>query len=346
MRTPRLSFIIPAYNAQHYITRCIDSIYNQGLSGADFEVIIINDGSSDETLSVIQGLQENRPEIRIINQPNRGVSIARNAGIESACGEYIWFVDADDYLFTGAANFLLSHVYKENLDVLTFSLKEVNQDEDPGELAFSPTQKLSLVMSGREYVAGRNYYNTVWHYLVRRHLLTENNIKFPVGRILVEDAIFTPNVFLSSKRIAHCEVMAYVYFRNALSVTKSRNPEHLLKAAQSLMLVVDDFTSLIALSGREATAALLVRLKSRRDSYILFLCLRLLSPHLKFKYVRGAYQELRQKKYLPMRDLSSREYPGIKYRIIKAVINLPPLFYSAVAIVRACHLLGIRLGAK
>lgn len=322
----QISFIVPVYNAEKYIQRCVNSIYQQGLTAGTFEIIIINDGSKDASIAVAQKLKAEHVEIKIIDQPNQGVSVARNAGLALATGEYIWFVDVDDLLFAGAGLRLMECIRRLNLDVLTFGLKEVPNDNNLTTPVFQPLGTMPSVISGAQYIAERNYYNTVWHYLIRRGLLEENGIKFTPGRVVVDDAIITPTIFLSAQRMAHYHAPAYVYIRNDSSLTKKRDDAHVQKASESMVWVIRDFAHLLNRQEVLAGGPLLARLKSRRDSYTLFLFLRLLASSLPMAYLQRQYDEFLKQEYLPISHLSSVEYPGFKYVFAKKIINHRWLF--------------------
>ena len=96
MRTPKVSVIIPVYNAQNYLSECIDSVLRQTMQ--DFEVICIDDGSSDDSYSILKKYEETDERVVLLSQTNQGVSAARNVGIDKTRGEYIYFLDSDDYI--------------------------------------------------------------------------------------------------------------------------------------------------------------------------------------------------------------------------------------------------------
>ena len=91
----KLSIIVPIYNVEKYIRTCIESIFNQGLSDDNFELILVNDGTPDKSMEVISDIIQNHNNVQIINQPNQGPSIARNKGIQKATGKYLYFIDSD-----------------------------------------------------------------------------------------------------------------------------------------------------------------------------------------------------------------------------------------------------------
>ncbi len=114
----KLSFILPAYNVEDYIDACLDSVTTQDIPTADYEIIVVNDGSTDSTPAHIQRYAERFPNIIIINQENRGQSAARNAGLEKARGEYVWFVDSDDTVCFNCLRFLLDACDRLQTDML------------------------------------------------------------------------------------------------------------------------------------------------------------------------------------------------------------------------------------
>ncbi len=105
---PKISFIIPAYNVERFIKRCLDSIYSIGVESQ--EVIVVDDGSTDATSEIIESYRHTHPDMLIISQPNRGLSAARNSGLEKATGEFVWFVDSDDYLEPAASRNLIDSI--------------------------------------------------------------------------------------------------------------------------------------------------------------------------------------------------------------------------------------------
>ena len=112
------SIIIPAYNAEKYIELCLDSISKQSFN--DYELIIINDGSTDHTFNICNRFALNKKQIHLINKENAGVSVARNVGLQQAEGEYVLFVDADDILYPNALSTLYEHLQGGKLDYLRF----------------------------------------------------------------------------------------------------------------------------------------------------------------------------------------------------------------------------------
>ena len=123
----KLSFIIPIFNLEGYIEDCIHSLLNQNIPHSEYEIICVNDGSTDTTLEILQKLASSFSNIVIIDRENQGVSVARNIGMAYAKGEYIWFVDGDDLIVSNCLKQLLSFMDEESLSLIRLGLKLVNE---------------------------------------------------------------------------------------------------------------------------------------------------------------------------------------------------------------------------
>jgi len=124
-----LSIIIPVCNVEQYIGPCLESIYRQGLRDNVFEVIVVNDGSTDNSMEVVKGIMSLHHNIHILNQDNAGPSVSRNVGMERAMGEYVLFVDSDDVLMDNGLSFLLSKAIGSSVDMVVADYMRLKDDE-------------------------------------------------------------------------------------------------------------------------------------------------------------------------------------------------------------------------
>ena len=124
----KLSIIIPAYNAAKTLVRTVDSIVNQNYSNLNYEIIIINDGSTDNTVSVLNGISKLYKNVCIIHKENGGVSSARNAGLKVAQGDYIYFMDSDDTIHPELLEIVDDFAEHFNADLVSFGLQEVREN--------------------------------------------------------------------------------------------------------------------------------------------------------------------------------------------------------------------------
>jgi len=232
----KLSIIVPMYNVEHYIERCVLSCLAQNMDSSDYEIIVVNDGSEDGSLAVVERMMQFNDNIVLINQKYKGVSAARNIGIKAAKGENIWFVDSDDRIEEGIAPHLLEITAKNRLDVLCFDFSF--EFEDNGEIRKSPSKGESgTVMYGPQFTSKVTMPPAPWPALYRREYLLENELCFKEG-IIHEDMEFTPRAYWLAKRIMYVNVNAYYYCQRKGSIMKSERSRQrstdLLTVADSL----------------------------------------------------------------------------------------------------------------
>lgn len=246
----RLSIIIPIYNVSKWLGRCLASVRNQGLSPEDYEIVAVNDGSTDDSMAVLEAFrnEEEKAGVKtapwvIVNQENKGLSAARNAGLKAARGTFVWWIDSDDYLEPCCAVKLLERAEKDRLDVLCFNLQLV-YDAVPGNAkAIMPTEPYNIpdstggaVVKGEKFMLQVGMPPAAWAAIYRRSFLEARGLKFMEG-VLHEDQEFTPRAYFLARRIAFENVVVYNYVQRDGSIMKSENPkktDDLLKICMSL----------------------------------------------------------------------------------------------------------------
>ena len=230
----KLSFIVPVYNVAPYLRMCVASLLDQDLSKDEYEIILVDDGSTDSCpeicdeyaeLSKREEVRGKSVAIRVIHQKNGGLSAARNSGIKIAKGEYICFVDSDDYWQHNVLAGLMSQMERDNLDVLRFRLQYVNPE---GEI-YNPYK--SDPFKGNDYsdvpADGVSFLNSrmntrcyAWQFILKRQLL--DGCIFTPG-IYFEDTDWTPRMLVKAKRVASTETVVYNYLMREGSITNAVN---------------------------------------------------------------------------------------------------------------------------
>ena len=226
-----LSVIIPIYNGSKTIARCLDSLVAIPNATTALEIIVINDGSQDETLEVVTDYQAQHPEqtISVITQVNQGQSAARNRGLEVARGAYVWFVDADDWVDSVAADYLLSLIAEESYDMLCFGVRNRSEEgEVPSEWMDSSVHDFDQLQctDGRALLTQRNLSGSVCPFLWRRTMLEEHQARFMEG-LLHEDALFYWHYTAFAERVLLVPIVAYYYYQRAESTIHNPNTLHL-----------------------------------------------------------------------------------------------------------------------
>jgi len=207
-RQPLVTFIVTAYNLPiEQLRQCLDSIRALSLNAAEREIILVDDGSDEPPISALADYLD---DILYIRQRNAGLSAARNRGIGMATGEFLQFVDGDDYLLQAAYEHCLDHVRYGGADVVMFDLTDDATDSQPAD--YNATN----MDSGTELMAHHNIQGSACGYLFRRHILGE--LRFTPG-IYHEDEEFTPQLLLRAERICSTDAQAYFYRRRQQSIT-------------------------------------------------------------------------------------------------------------------------------
>lgn len=210
-----LSIIIPIYNVEKYIARCLDSIYNQNIDESQYEVIVVNDGSPDGSLDIIKTYEPKHTNLTIISQENAGLSAARNAGMEKAQGKYVWFVDSDDWL-TGNSISVIFGYLKESPSLIASRLIFTWEN---GETKVIEPNTDKLIVNNVEYLR-KFAVGAVQRYIIKRDLLIDNNLQFYTG-IYHEDAEFAPRLLYHAKEIRVIPESVYHYFQRDGSIMSS-----------------------------------------------------------------------------------------------------------------------------
>lgn len=236
-----LSIIIPIYNVELWIGRCLDSCLNQGLPEAEYEIICVDDGSKDGSMDIVEQCAQKHSNIVMLHQANAGQSAARNHAMRVARGKYVWFVDSDDWVQPHCLPGMLDTLEKDQLDVLCFSFQFVDEDGTIRSDCY-PQRKTGVVMTGESFISEIPMPAGPWAAIHRKAFLQENDIKYIEG-IKREDEDFTVRAYCSAKRIEFVDVVAYNYFQRTGSTMKSVATS---KAAYDLLAVADslyDFAS-------------------------------------------------------------------------------------------------------
>ena len=222
----RLSYILPVYNVETFLPQCLDSIFSQGLQEDEYEVICVNDCSPDGANKILERYQSLHSNMHILSfTKNRGLSAARNAGVRIAQGQYIWFVDSDDFIGQGVAKQLLQRAEADDLEVLLFNYCDYSSEQgivnEPHTFANHSTQTgIDFVneVFGDAFVYHLGY---VVRFLLRKEFILHIGLNFPEGQYW-EDTVYFPKAILSAKRVASADILGYYYRSNPFSISEGK----------------------------------------------------------------------------------------------------------------------------
>lgn len=229
----KLSIIIPVYNVEQYLEKCLQSCLSQDIPHNDYEIIVVNDGSPDGSLAIAERIAKSTTNITVISQENCGQSTARNVGISIAKGDYVWFVDSDDWIETNCLKQLTDTLYNDRLDALVINgVRVINGIETRRP----PRVFTNRILSGKEYLRGTLVNCAAVITIYKREILRKYNLTFKQG-IFHEDAEFVPRAYHYIERIAIKNYHFYYNLLNPASTTQKVNPKKgfdLIKVACSL----------------------------------------------------------------------------------------------------------------
>ncbi len=225
----KFSVIIPIYKVEKYLPECVESVLKQTYT--DFEVILVDDGSPDSCPQICDDYASKDSRVKVIHKPNGGQADARNVGLENALGDYVCYVDSDDYLTDNNVLQLLADKTESNPDIVHYKFKEwFEYDGHIAECRFDyivPTEGRSLAEIYCDLIDKDAYYNSAWSKIIRRNLLIDNNIRFEKG-IVGEDNEWFYHVVMVAKSLILVDEPLYVYRRRPGSITTTASRKNLL----------------------------------------------------------------------------------------------------------------------
>ena len=214
----KISVVIPYFNADKWIGRMLDSLLKQDLSKDEYEIIVVDDGSKDEPVILMQYVQNNS-NIRYVRQENSGPGAARNSGIENAKGEFIFFCDSDDFVAEHVLGKLYNIAHDRELDMLFHNVPRVSVNE-------TVTNSKRNFDCVDEYPSGQDFFAQpiekfismgVWQFIISNSFINRYNLRFPPDMIMNEDACFIIDAILVSNRTAKIDADVYYYIYNPQS---------------------------------------------------------------------------------------------------------------------------------
>ncbi len=303
-----ISFIVPMYNAEKYIGKCLDSIVAQNLDAESYEIVVVDDGSTDNGKEIV----EKFGKACYVRQENSGVSTARNKGIELASGRYLCFVDSDDEMVPNSIKPIIDNAIKYDLDALTFEYIMCDENKITNDHP-KITDEIEDILTGVEYLEKYNFPQSVWWFIVKRQSVKD--LRFVEGRY-VEDAMFTIEMLMHVERVAHIKNQCYYYFIRPHSIITNKDRSHLNRMIEDYYYAYHYIQNLIAINAESLPTGAISRCNHRSESFIYFLLIRLLG-YPDISSVKSWICKLKGEGLYPMRQ----PYEGLKYLFTSFVVN-------------------------
>ena len=243
----KVSIIVPIYNVEAFLKKCVDSLLAQDLPREDYEIILVDDGSTDGCGALCDTLAAAHSNIRVIHQKNRGLSGARNSGIPVATGEYVIFVDSDDYLEPNVLGELVKQMEDEDLDILRFNYQNVNMEGavfEPNKYSKPYVDYSDEVCDGITFLnerLGNACY--AWQFMVKASILHQEGNGFQEG-IYFEDVEWTPRILIQAGRVASTKTIVYNYLFRSDSIARNTDTEKKRKSIRDKLFILEGFNGL------------------------------------------------------------------------------------------------------
>ena len=226
----KYSFIVPVYNTEKYLKKCLDSLVNQTYK--DFEIIVVNDGSTDKSSNIISKYQKKYKNIIVIDKENEGLSMARNRGVQKSSGKYIIFVDSDDYV----SNKLLEEVDKkiDDSDILRFQIATEDEEYTKINEYHEESCESMCGYDAFKYLSSYHFVEPAWCYVIRKNYYIENKFSFKKG-VYHEDFGLIPYVIYKARKVKSIDFIGYYYIQRNGSIMNNNDYKKTVKKAFDML---------------------------------------------------------------------------------------------------------------
>ncbi|MEP1488270.1 MAG: glycosyltransferase [Algibacter sp.] len=322
---PLLSIITPVYNGQDHILTSINSVLNQGFSVNELEVILINDGSTDNTKSIIDEAAKKHSFIKAYHQTNKGPGITRNLSLNYASGKYIYFLDADDFLAPKSLIILINKMLDDKLELIGFK-SENNYTVIPKTIPESTINKKlneTSIISGKDFIETHNFTNTVWWYICNREFLLKTNLKNSEENQL-EDCVFTANLLIKTPRMMYLPLSIHNYHIRGSSIMHNNNPIHyknMVFMYTNTAIAYGHFIDEIKLEHDDITEPILSRLKARQQWLSFFGLVRAVKSDISTKELNTMLNNMEKANAYPLNNFIGKDNNGFKLKFTSSIFS-------------------------
>lgn len=299
----KLSILIPAYNADKYLKDCLDSILGQDAMSNDIEVLILNDGSTDGTLDIINDYDSHYSMLRSISRENKGIGFTRNELIDNAEGEYLWFIDADDWIEKGAIAKILNALNSNAIDCLMLSFQVEPQSGDIKRYIYEGDYP-----NGIELTKAQIYNNSVWSRIYKSEIVKKSGIRF--GKYCMgEDFDFTFRLIPKLGHSVCLNEIVYHYVLRSNSATQEKSYEHRRKVADDSLAIILAFQGYF---DKFSADDMYVLKQPFNDNLIAFIYSLIQQKH-PFKYKLSVLRQIKKAGFIPIEPVVSTTPKRVKF---------------------------------
>ena len=322
--SPLVSVIIPVYNVEAYIERSINCILSQTYK--NIELILVNDGSTDNSLEIMHKFSDC---CLIIDKNNGGASTARNEGLKSASGKYLYFMDSDDIITDNAIELLVANMEAYNSDMCCFRYKTIGQDGKESLLGsnYSYTYLDNVDIIIKDALLVKNIKTAPWSRMYRTDVIKSNNIFF-VNGIINEDSVFTDMLVPHLKVVTFINDVLYTIEQREGSVSRTYNPQYITSYFENYN-IVEEYYKKIRLFDKYKKYILCQYVTS-----VLFALVSIAFGVKKYHTFKQLYSYLSYENFFNLSILSNVKLKGHSYYLLSLILYSPILFYFVMQILK------------
>lgn len=326
-----LSIIVPVYNAESSIDACITSILDSYYLTANFtiEIICINDGSTDTTIEILEKFKRKHSFIKIINKENEGVYKARNIGLKAISGEYVWMIDADDYIKLNALNVIGNKIRQTEVDIIHFGYAQETKKGVFRKFELSTSFKESLIVDGLTFLEKNDGRLYLWNNVYNVKFLRNNSIKFLAKSKSLEDSLFNIEAFRAAKNVSFINDILYLYCFNQNSISRNHELSKLIVLRESTLNVHQQLLKIISSINRKNFREYTI-LQNKLKHSVLGFFYSLLMQNYPINLVKESLALYRKMNLYPVKFKSN----SIKGNLFRKVLNIDWLYLSFCKLLR------------
>ncbi len=324
------------YNASSYIDRCLNSLYHQDLEEEEFEVIIIDDGSTDDSINLVEMFRESHANIHLYREKNIGAYATRNKLLQHAKGAYIYCLDADDYLAYNSLRKILDFAVDTKLELICFDTEVTTSKDLFLVKEVIPDHFKLIVQNGPDFIRQNpDHRMEIWWYLIRKDYLKQLGLSFDDNQYNA-DVIFTIKLLLNATRLAYVPYSIHRYYQSPDSIMRSNNPFKQKRLLVALLNMLKDLRYYIdgLKSNPDVDAENIKNLENRMNRFAAFYVGKLFSWKISAKCIREKILILEKMDLYPLKAFIGEEN-SIKYRLFNALINNQQTVYPYARIKQA-----------
>ena len=326
----KLSILIPMYNAKSYIGNCIESLLDQNIPKDDYEIIIIDDGSSDDSVDIVSAYAKLHHNIKLFKEPNSGAYTTRNKLLKLAKGDYIYNLDADDYIVNNCLAELLQIAENNQLDIIGFETEETS-DLDRRDLSEKIASNKAELCTGIEFIENHPHLrHEIWWYFIRKDFMLEHKMVFNTNEYNA-DVIFTLEALLKASKIGYLPASVHRYVQTQNSLMRSKNIDITRKRIEYIQMMIKNSSNLInSLDKKTYSDTLLDNMKHRRDVFTFFNIVSMIRNPFGITYIKDKIETFKSVDAYPIKTFNKYRYNSLRYRLLIPLLNSEYLIYALV----------------